>query len=48
MTNWFHQSFQRMRSLFRRSPLARDFDAEMSAHRELAIEEKSWLPETEG
>jgi putative ABC transport system permease protein len=39
MTNWFHRSFQRLRSLFRRAQLDRDLDAEMSAHLELAIEE---------
>src|SRR5246127_2758582 len=39
MTNWLHQSFHRMRSLFRRAQLDRDLDEEMSAHLELAIEE---------
>src|SRR5207302_9399321 len=39
MTNWLHQSFHRMRSLFRRAQLDRDLDEEMSAHLELAVEE---------
>src|SRR5437667_6434080 len=39
MTDWIHQSFHRMRSLFRRAQLDRDLDAEMSAHLEFAIEE---------
>src|SRR6266550_3688915 len=39
MTNWLHQSFHRMRSLFRRAQLDRDLDEEMSAHLELAVAE---------
>ena len=39
MTNRFHQSFQRLRSLFRRAQLDRDLDAEIPAHLEAAIEE---------
>ena len=39
MMNWLPQSFQRLRSLFRRRQLDRELDAELTAHLELAIEE---------
>ena len=39
MTDGFRQLFHRLRFLFGRAKLDREFDAEISAHLELAIEE---------
>ena len=39
MINWLMQSFQRLRSVFRRDQLDHELDAELAAHLELAIQE---------
>jgi predicted permease len=39
MMDWLRQSFHRLRSVFRRTPLDRELDAELAAHLELAIED---------
>jgi predicted permease len=39
MIDWLQQSFQRLRSVFRRAQLDHELDAELAAHLELAIEE---------
>src|SRR5690349_12370771 len=39
MTSWLQQSFQRLRSFFRRTELDRDLDAEITSHLQLAIDE---------
>lgn len=39
MTDGLRQSFHRLRSFFRGAEHDREFDAEMSAHLELAVEE---------
>jgi putative ABC transport system permease protein len=49
MTDWLRESLHRLRALFRRAQLDRDFDAEMSAHLEFAVEEnlRRGLPPSE-
>lgn len=39
MTYFIREAFNRLRSFFRNEPLDREFDAEMSSHLEMAIEE---------
>jgi len=39
MTSWLQQSFNRLRSFFRRAELDRDIDAEISSHLQFAVEE---------
>jgi hypothetical protein len=39
MMDWLRQSFHRLRSVFRRTQLDRELDAELAAHLELAIED---------
>jgi hypothetical protein len=39
MIGWLEQTWQRVRSVFRRDQTERELEAELSAHLELAIEE---------
>lgn len=39
MINWLRQSFQRLRSVFQRTEMDQELNAELAAHLELAIEE---------